>query len=119
IAGAVVELNGVGLGWVPEAAGYYGQPAAGPNDLRLAVPGHAPEQLSFTLPGPISLHQPIPDTLPASSTLSLSWDPVPGVGMYDLRVRSLNDGHLIDYQLTTGTSLVTAPLPFTGGGQIL
>ncbi|HVE85415.1 MAG TPA: hypothetical protein VND93_21325 [Myxococcales bacterium] len=118
ITGAVVELNGTALSWVPEAGGYYGAPVVGANDLRLAVPGFAAEQLSFTVPGAINLHQPIPDTLPANSALSVSWDPVPGVGMYDLRVISLDDDHLIDYQLTTGTSITTAPLRFFGSGQV-
>ncbi|HYV49041.1 MAG TPA: hypothetical protein VFA20_29475 [Myxococcaceae bacterium] len=117
---ATLTFNGQNIAFDPQGGFVLPTIPSGANTFQVSVPGHPPETINLTMPGPVNLTSTIPSTIASGTQLTLTWERDPAVELYDLYVISdANGGYeWLDHRLTTDTTLVTKPLVGSGPAHI-
>ena len=118
ISNAVITLNGAPVPFEPEGQYYYGAPKIGVNHLEVTVPGFPTEYLEATIPAPVTLAAPLPDTLPSGSSLPIAWNASEGTELYDLYFIARPDVQWLHHELTTATSTSTRRINYVGEARL-
>ena len=123
IADAALQLDGADVAYQPLNQVYVWSSAAtlsGPHTLVISVPGHPQETLPFTLPGPLTVLSPASGaSLKRGSPVTISWTAAADNELYDLYfLADDGSGAWLFHALTTGTSITTPPIAYTGSARL-
>jgi hypothetical protein len=92
----------------------------GTHSLSFAVPGRASEDLSFTLPGAMTVSSPSPNqSFPSGSQVAISWSAAAGTAYYDVYfLADDGSGDWLFHTITNATSATTPPITYVGPAHL-
>jgi hypothetical protein len=115
--------NGEVVPYDPAPESYQVHSIPGRNTIQVDVPGFPTESITAYIPGPIKMTSPVPATLRSGSAIELSWEADPAVELYDViihneRVDDETGYGWLYHELTTGNSIRTSAIRYTGTARV-